>query len=392
MQPPPGQPDYPAVFRRLVARSVELARDEVLKPDWKPTDDANRRMLHTLGNALQLPAAWPAAFELLRLLAPRMEQAGLRADWLVYLERGIACSRVAADGATTAQLLLAKGILLQRMGQLAEAYRELQQAVHVFARHGDRRGHAVALNRLAYTACLRRLTHAAFASVEAARVLLAEDDVEIGYCHLVLYVLASDRRAAEEAETHALASLACFRRAGERRMTAMALLNLGKAYGLGDRHEAAIRTYQEAIELLAVLDDPSHLALAQMNLGCSYLFLHVPAAAVSPLLSAESTFRRLHDRQRLALAYSNLGLAYAELGDWEQAERHLCNAIERFAMLGDAVAQVDTMIDLACMYLHSGRPMEATATARSVQTGLAQIHSPAERAFQAGKLEALGLL
>lgn len=389
---PSPEADYPVLFRRMVVRSVALALEEVQKPGWKPEEQGNRRLLFALDNGLQLPSAWATAFKLLLLLAPRMEQAGLRFEWLDFLARGIACSRIAEAPATTGHLLVAEGVLLQRLGRLAEAQQRLQEAAQLFATLGDRHSEAIALNRLAYTSRLRHHSAEAYASVAAARTLLAEDDVEVGYCHLVLYLLACDRRAMDEATHHAQASLARFHAAGETRMTAMATLNLGTAQMLGANYAAAIGAYQEAGARFDALDDPAHSALAQMNIGCAYLFLAQPAVALPPLLEAEVTFRRLHDLSRLALVYSNLGLAYAELGDWEQAERCLQNAVERFEALGDFPALVDTLLDLVRMYQRSGRPMEAVATARSVQAGLAQIHSPAERAYQASKLEALGIL
>jgi tetratricopeptide (TPR) repeat protein len=387
--PQPAADDYPTVFHTLIQRSVALAAAEAGRPDWRPQPEQQPQLLFALANALCLPAAWSTVLPLLTVLAPRFEQAGLRAEWLAYLERGIACCRISGDERTAADLALERGILLERLGRLPEAQASLTDALTGYAALGERGKLAKAHNRLAYVLCGRRAAAAAREHVEAARALLAPDDEETIYCHLVLGILAFDERAWAEAEAHSRRCVEGWRRSNDRRLYGMALINLSSIYSMTERNPQAIACLEEAVGILAAIGDVANEALVHLNLGAAYLFLEQPGAALRESQAAEAIYRRLDDQQRLALVYSNLALAHTGLGHWAEAEQHFTAALQRFSALEDYPNLVDTLLDLAQMHLQAGQPARAQARAEEAQGILPQLAAAGVRRYQAAKAAAL---
>jgi tetratricopeptide (TPR) repeat protein len=377
------------VFRRLIGRSVALVAAEATQPDWRPSPDQQARLLFALANALRLPAAWGQTLPLLAALAPRMEQAGLREDWLAYLQRGITCCDISGDAPTAAQLALECGILLERLGRLAEAQAGLEDAIVRFAAAGDRRGQAKAHNRLAYVLLGRRAAAEAAHHIDQAQALLEPADSELHYCRLVAGLLAFDARDWPAAEQHLQYCVQGWRASGERRLYGMSLINLAATYIATSRYDEAAELLGAAVDVLAAVEDTANLALVHLNLGVIHLILHRCAEAAAELLMAEAVYRQLQDQQRLALVYSNLGLAYAELGRPQEAEQHFEAAIHRFAMLEDHPNLVDTLIDFARLHLQCGQPALAEERARQAQALLTHIAQDRVRDYQQAKIDDL---
>jgi tetratricopeptide (TPR) repeat protein len=381
--------DYRAVFRQMVERSATLALQEAATPEWRPEPDKQAQLLHSLANALRLPAAWPTTLPLLASVAPRMEQAGLREEWLAYVERGIECSDHSGDQRTAALLVLERGILLERMGRLVEAQACLLNAAARFAALVDARAEAKAHNRLAYVLRGRRLPAAAAAHVAIARELLPAGEPENLYCDLVLGLLAADRHDWAGAEVHLRRCEEGWRDAGDRRLYGMALVNLGGACIARGNYAAAGEHLQAAAALLAAIGDSANEALVHLNLGSIYLHLQQPEQAAAESLAAEATYRSLQDNQRLALIYSNLGLAYGALGRWNEAERSFDAAVERFAALEDFPNLIDTLVDLARLYKKQDNLPDARRCALRARTLLSKIDHDDVRSYQGGKIDEL---
>jgi tetratricopeptide (TPR) repeat protein len=377
------------LFHTLIKRSVALAAVEASRPDWRPQPEQQPQLLFALANALCLPAAWPTVLPLLAVLAPRFEQAGLRTEWLDYLERGIACCRISGDDRTAADLALERGVLLERLGRLPEAQESLTAAAEGYAALGDQAKLAKAHNRLAYVLCGRRATTAAREHVRQARALLAPDDGERLYCHLVLGILAYYEHAWAEAEAHILRCVEGWRRGVDQRLYGMALINLSTVYSMTERNPQAIACLEEAVGILAAIGDVANEALVHLNLGAAYLFLKQPHAALRESQAAEARYRRLGDEQRLALVYSNLALAHTELGLWEEAEKYFEVSLQRFLTLEDHPNFVDTLLDLAQLHLHAGQPDRAQVRAEEAVSYLPRLASARVRSYQAAKAAAI---
>jgi tetratricopeptide (TPR) repeat protein len=371
---------------------VTLATEEAAQPGWRP-EPANRdRLLFSLANALRLPAAWPHALPLLATLAPRMEQAGLREEWLEYVERGIECCDASGDVQTAAHLVLERGVLLERLGRLTEAQASLADAVERFKICGDQRSTAKAHNRLAYVLRNRHAAIEAAEQVERAQALLVENDPEWLYCHLVRGMLARDRHDWATAVEHLLCCIEGWQNAEDRRLYGMSLINLGSVYIAMGEHTRAIECLTAAMPIVTELGDSHNTALIHLNMGGLYLFLCQPDSALSESLAAEVVYRQMQDEQRLALVYSNLGLAYGQLGRIQEAESSLEAAIQRFEALEDYPNFVDTLIDMGRLYLDSERRQQARGCAVQAQELLDRIPHAEVREYQRTKIEYLAYL
>jgi tetratricopeptide (TPR) repeat protein len=385
----PEAGNYPQAFRSMIARSVTLAMEEAAQPGWRPEPSNRDRLLFSLANALRLPAAWPTALPLLATLAPRMEQAGLREEWLEYVERGIECCDSSGDLQTAAHLALERGILLERLGRLPQAQGSLEQAVERYTTCGNRRGAAKAHNRLAYVLRGRNAAIEAAEHVERAQTLLDFDDSELLYCDLMWGVLARDRHDWVAAEMHLQRCVDGLRATQDQRMYGMSLINLGGVYVASQEYAKAVEHFNRAVGVLAEIGDRANEALVHLNLGGIYLCLHQPECALDESLTAEAVYRELQDEQRLALVYSNLALAYGQLRRVPEAERSFEAAIERFQSLGDYNNLVDTMIDLGRLYLQHNRRQEARQCTMQAYDLLENLPYAIVRAYQRTKIEDL---
>lgn len=153
-------------------------------------------------------------------------------DWLAYVERGIHCCDLCGDRQTAACLVLERGILLERLGRLAQAQATLADAINRFADLADQQqsGAGKAHNRLAYVLRGRRMADEAAQHVAQAMHLLAQPNPETHYCHMVWGLLAYDRREWKQAEHHLRNSVDGSRGSQEQRLYAMSLINLAAVH------------------------------------------------------------------------------------------------------------------------------------------------------------------
>ena len=186
---PPLLTDYPAIFRGYIVRNTQdiLARVQQAGAILPPAE--REQALHTLSYALKLPEAWPDTRTLLLTMAPKMEQAGYRDEWMPYLAQGIQQSQYLDDIEAEAALHLQLGMLYQLRGKYKEAHLHLVTSAEEFERLNARRNQVRALNRLAYVARLQRQFEEATRLVETVRRLL--DKKDYGTFRQVLYVYSS---------------------------------------------------------------------------------------------------------------------------------------------------------------------------------------------------------
>lgn len=378
---------YPSIFKAYVVRGAQVARATVADDAGLPPPEQREQALSVLSYALDLPDAWPDARDLLVTLAPKLEQAGMRDEWMPYLEQGIRQSEQLGDPAATARLHLELGILYQLRSQFSQAVEHFQAARTAFAALGDDVLQARATNRLAFVARLERRFAEADALLDAALALPGIDDRERGYALSVRGMVALDRGQLETAVAHYRASLAAWERSGDRRMIAFGLNNLGPTLRQLGRDQEAAATYRRAIDLFGEIGDPVHTGAALMNLGNVHLMAGQLDQALDLYWQAEPAFRQTQERLRLALVYANIAMANRKLQRWDEAERCYRLAIEYGQQVGDVVFLVDKTDGLALNFLQQGRLAEARAEFQRALALLAQIpndprHAELQRMLQ----------
>ncbi|MEZ4769919.1 MAG: tetratricopeptide repeat protein [Caldilineales bacterium] len=353
--------DYASVFRRYVIRGAQQALSRVAGDSSAGAEDREQALL-TLTYAMDLPEAWPATRELLMALAPQLEQAGYREQWLPYLERGIEKCRAAGDESAEGELLFQFGMIHQLLGQLADARSLYEQSAVCFAGVGDSHRQARALNRMALTFRLQHRLEEAGQAAAAAAALLPADDPERGYTSFIWGCIALDNQDWDRAVQHYQDALAAAENTGDQRQIAWSLTNLGPALRASGRNDEAEACYQRAIAILEEIDDRVNQAAARTNLGNLYLNTGQYEAARKAYSQAEEVFREVHDLVRLASITTNLSLAYRQLGQPDRAADYAEASIHFNRQIGNQAGAINAMNCRAEALLDAQRDDEAEST------------------------------
>jgi tetratricopeptide (TPR) repeat protein len=369
----PASNSYQAFFKRCIVRQSGLVLARVGQTGPLLPDDMLKQALLILGFALDLAEAWPNARGLLLQMAPKMEQAGFRDEWIPYLERGIYQSQQLGDLEAEAELQLQMGILCQLRNKYGEARRQLEASVRQFERLNAPHNRARALNRLAYVARFQRQFEEAAILVETACRLLEKDDPEWAYGYFVLGLIALDRRNWSEAVNFSKRAFDLWEQKNDQRMMGRCLITVGAALPSLKKYQEALTVCQQAIALFEETEDPVYQAIAQMHLGNVHLFLAQPLEALELYLPAERIFRQIQEQLRLSQLYNNIGIAYRQLRQWEKSEQAYLSSIKQYGELGNIVLRVDAMDGLGLVYLGQGHLLKAIATFKEALSQLEHV-------------------
>ena len=370
-----SQNQHAVRFKQFLARSITVAcrRIEAEGHDVPISDEARERAHNVLGYALESDEVWVATCELLLTMAPKMEMAGYRSEWLPYLHRGLGLSEVHQDGWAGAKFRLHMGHLHRLQSQFETAHTLLTASATAFAQVGDQRGQARALNQLAYLAWQQHQAVAAEQLAQQALALLTESALERAMSLSALGLAAIEQHRWLEAEAYHRAALEIRTAHGDRRQMAWSQQNLGYALRGQQKYGEAIAYYQQAIATLTVLADAANCAIAQMNLGIVYWLQGEASAALAIYQVAETTFRRLSDELYLAKVLVNQGLAYLSLRDWPRAEQAFTNSTMLFQRLADLSEYLNALDGLGISYLEQGCFAKALAIFESIIVQLPNI-------------------
>lgn len=371
--PDQPEPDYPTLFRTYVVQSVENTLATFVADAAQDWDAARARALHVLSFSFALAEAWPATRDLLLQLAPKMEQAGHRDDWLPYLEHGVARSQAQADRLAEAELTLFMGELFRLRSKFDLARQWLDHSVTIFAALGADQGHARALNELAFVAWQQHRYDEAEALAHRALMLLDEDNPDRATSISHLGLVAIDRRQWEEAERYHQTALKIRQQHDDLRKSAWSLQNCGYALRGQGKYEQAIAYYEQAIAILEEVQDRANWASAQSNLGIVYSLLGQPAKALNVYAQAIQTFTTLHDTNNLAKILTSQGIDYTTLRCWIEAENSFLRSMALFQELDDTGWYLNALDGLGLVYLEQGQPDKAYTAFERVFTLLPQI-------------------
>jgi tetratricopeptide (TPR) repeat protein len=364
---------YPDTFRRYIARGADCVLAQVQAPAGLLPHETRVQALHVLSYALNLSAAWPVVRDLLLAMAPKMEQAGYRDEWIPYLERGLAQSQLQDDQRAYANLNRHLGFLFQLRSKFEQARRHYAASAETYKALGEPREHAFLLNRLAYVARLQRRFREAEQLAQAALQLLPADDVDRATSYFVLGWVALDAHKLDEGIDYFTQSLTIFSTHDDRRQVARRLRDLATALLWQQRYEEALLHFQQADLLFGELQDPYEQAATWLNLGVVHLFLSQAEEALRIFARAEPVLRRTQNTESLAMLCNNQGIAYRQLRCWRQAQLALHESIALWRELENREGLVNVLDELGLTYLAAGLHQEATYTFHEALTILEQM-------------------
>lgn len=363
----------PAKFTRYLARNVAYLLALVQGPPASLSTAFCAQALHTLSFALHTPAVWSETRTLLLALAPKLEQAGLRDEWIPYLQKGVVQAQALGDDSAAAELNLHLGYLLQLRNNHQAAHDCFTAGAAAFAGAGDREKQARALNRLAFLARLHPASGDPVALAQAALALLGAENPERAASYVVLGWHAYDRRDWQRAVAYFEQALTIAQQQGNPRQIARRLRDLAAAWQMQGKYRTAIACYDAAIARFAAIDDAYDQAVAQMNLGVVHLALQDAQAALQHFALAELVFVRVQDRLHLAMLYNNRGIALRMLTRWLEAEHAFLHSIALNEAVDNRVELLNVTDELAMTYLHQGNVQLALVYLRKALDRLQQI-------------------
>lgn len=344
--------DYTTLFQQNVIRSVQAVLTRARRDgSYLPDVTARERIMTVLEHAFRPPETWLPLKELLLLLAPKVDQAGLRAQWLPHLERGLATSITNGDRAAAAALHCDIGLMHQRLDKLTTAQEHLQRACILAREEKNPLLLGLALQRLAEIARLQRHYQECNAFLREAETLVTADPAAQAYGLFIAGKAAFDQHDLTAAAAAFTQAMAFWHRSDNPGRAALCLQNLARIAAARGEPLTAIPLYEQAIALLTASGDLSNLAVVQMNLGVAYYECRQYAEALALYTAAEASFHAMSDDRYLAMVYNNLGLGYAALGEWQKAEASLQRSIELYQQVDDSKAWISAKGNLGITYL-----------------------------------------
>ena len=347
--------DYATFFSDVLIDALVDATRRVHDAERRLPEAEREDAWHLLSYAFDQNAAWQETRQLVFALAPRMELAGFREDWINYLQTAAARGADHNDLAATAEFEYQTGLLYRMLTDYERAKSWLNSSRERFALLGDRGGQARVLNELAWIEQLRRNYDAATEHVDHALSLLDESAPERGMCYRVQGMIAIYQGHWEQAESYHRKALAIFEQHGDVRKVAWSMVNLAVAQLGQKKLEESITNCSQACALMHQMGDEYHLAIAQMNLGLAYYHSHKFDDAVGCYLKSESSMVRFHDLLRLAEVHLNLALAHLAQDHNELASVSFEYAIHLFKESGVISQVINAMDGLAMSYMAQSR-------------------------------------
>lgn len=366
---------YLVRFKELLVRgaAVAQARIDAEGPTAPISDDARERAQNVLSYTLKEATAWPAARELLLTMAPKMEAAGYRQEWLVYLNDGLWQSAQQGDQPTLAALQFQCGSLHRLLSNHEQAQALLSASAAHYAAVGNTAGQARALNQLAYLAWQQHRYADAEHFAQTALQLVEETSLERAMSLSALGLVANNRSRYAEAEKYHYEALLLRTDLNAQKEMAWSLQNLGIAAGEQGKYAVAIEYYRRALDLLNILYDPAHTGIIQMNLGVAYYHQRDYTQALGILNNAEQIFRKLSDELNLAKLLTTKGLCYLAQQDWAFAEDAFRTSAELFQRLGDLSWYLNAYDGLGITYLEREQYAQALTIFETIVAQLPQI-------------------
>lgn len=322
-----------AQFKVYLQRNIKFVKHSVEANAYQLSDEVRTQALHTLSYALGEDDLWPQVRNLLLALAPKMELAGHREDWLPYLEKSLEESKRVGDMLVAAECELQIGLIYRLIAHFQRARKHFGRSIEIATAADERRAKARALNELAWLEQVEGHYDIATAHVKEALQLLGRGDPERAICYRVQGMIAFGRENWQEAEQLHRMAFDQFYGQGDQRRSAWSLQNLAFTLNAQQRYDEAIDLYKQAAHILEEIGDSYHLAVVLTNWGLTHYDFGSTAKAISCYQRAEDIANLLEDKLLLARLFTNYGLAYLKLQQFTEAQSAFHTSAHLFKQL-----------------------------------------------------------
>jgi CHAT domain-containing protein len=272
-----------------------------------------------------------------------------------------------------ANALIGLGTIHGVIGETQQALDYLHQALRISREINDRRGEAFALFNIgklqSYLGEREKALDVFTQALDLFRVISDRN----GEAHTLnsLGALEASSGARQKALDFYGQALSIYRASGDRYGEAYALLSLGGLHGESDEKQTALDHYNQALALFRGVKHPRGEALALNGLGTLYTSSEESRKAIECYRQALPLWRNLGDRGDEAATLANLARVERDLGDLNEARRHIEAALDitealrmkiasrqlRASYFGATQQRHELYIDVL-MRLHRLRPSE----------------------------------
>ncbi len=128
------------------------------------------------------------------------------------------------------------------------------------------------------------------------------------------------------------------------------LLQQGLQQYHASQYEAALKSWQQALEIYRSLQDRDGEATALMNSGSAYRLLSQHDNAIAHYQQALAIFQQLKNHKDAAGILNNLGIVYNSLAQYEKAITHYQQAVSIFQQLKDPAGEAMALVNLGNAY------------------------------------------
>jgi len=224
-----------------------------------------------------------------------------------------------------ANALIGLGTIHGLTGETQQALDYLHQALRISREINDRRGEAFALFNIGklqtYLGEREKALDVFTQALDLFRVVADRN----GEAHTLnsLGALEASSGAKGKALDFYGQALSIYRASGDRYGEAYALLSLGGLRGESDEKQTALDHYNHALALFRGVKHPRGEALALNGLGTVYTSSEESRKAIECYRQALPLWRNLGERSNEAATLANLARVERDLGDLDEARRHI---------------------------------------------------------------------
>jgi CHAT domain-containing protein len=247
-----------------------------------------------------------------------------------YCQQSLRLWRAAGRREGEASALIGLGTIYGYTAETQQALDYLHQALRISREIKDRRGEAFALyniGKLQGWLGEREKALDVFAQALDLFRAIADRNSEAMTLNSLGALEASSGARRKAFDCYELA-LSIWRATGNRYGEAHALLNLGELPGESDKKQIALDHYNQALALFREVKHPRGEALALNGLGRLYASSEESRKALDYYRQALPLWRNIGDRSGEAATLANLARVERDLGDLNEARRHIEPALD----------------------------------------------------------------
>jgi tetratricopeptide (TPR) repeat protein/DNA-binding SARP family transcriptional activator len=342
---------------------------------------------------------WHCA-ELAHILSEFLDIRGCWDEAIAVHSYALQACRDLADLPGIARASLDLSLASQRKGRHESALQRASEALSVYEAIRDKRGRALAFDRMGMIQFFSGHFRQALAYDQEAKILYHEAEDQAGEAEAIFHAGASCLNLGrfEESMDYFRNALILFKRAGNERGRAKAINSIAEIKLHQGYHREAIENYQEALAIHREVGSRQEHATVEENIGRVYLYKGNPDDALNEFRSALATFRDSRDLPHQACALCDIGDAYLSMERYGESLIHYQNAAAIAGQVGAHYVKVIALRGIANAYRGSDRRDKAMTYYNDALKLAYEIEDPyqqakildgiAETMFRAGELSA----